>query len=352
MALAKVKNDTGLFQFMRDTHGGPLFGEGFQHFYWAGRCDGVEAQVSGGEDHAPLVDFDLLKIHPQVVNHGMGYYERWFRRGYDHRWGDDTGSMEQIDKYRAQELAYGHAGFIGAAQVDNLPWAIREHHLMHPVQRLYGTARPTEIRYELDGQFVTASVALVAGDTSRQRIRYESGLRLWVNWRAEPWQIEGRVLPQWGFLALGPETEVSTTLRKGKWADYAECEEYVFADARTHFPMPYLHSQKDIEPRLREFKYLGGNRVQVTYEWLVNDTLDQDYHCFVHGLHKDSAHPQGIDFQQDHALPKPTNQWRKGDVIVDGPYELSVPDKQDVYDLVMGLHRGQRVRLSARAEIT
>ena len=61
----------------------------------------------------------------------------------------------------------------------------------------------------------------------------------------------------------------------------------------------------DTESRLRQFKYLGGNRVQVTYEWLVNDSLDQDYHCFVHGLHKDSAHPQGIDFQQDHTLPKP-----------------------------------------------
>ncbi len=362
MALAKVQYDTELFQFMRDTHGGPLFGEGANHFYWAGRCDGVEAQVGGGEDHAPLVDFDLLKIHPQMVNHGMGYYERWFRRGYDHRWGEDTGSMEQIDKYRAQELAYGHAGFVGAAQVDNLPWVIREHHLMHPVQRLYGTARPAEIRYEVDGQFVTASAALVAGDTSRQRIRYDSGLQLWVNWRAEPWQVEGRVLPQWGFLALGPETEVSTTIHVGeslrdslpvserpahvnKWADYAECPEYVFADTRTYFPMPYRQSRKDIEPRLRELKYLGGNRAQVTYEWLVNDTLDQDYHCFVHGIHTDSPGAEGIDFQQDHALPKPTGQWRKGDVIVDGPYDLSLSDKHDFYDLVMGLYRGERVRL-------
>ena len=60
----------------------------------------------------------------------------------------------------------------------------------------------------------------------------------------------------------------------------------------------------------------------------------------------DSADPsEGIDFQQDHALPKPTDQWRKGEVIVDGPYELSIPDKQDAYDLVMGLYRGERVRL-------
>jgi len=345
MALAKVQHDTELFQFMQDTHGGPLFGEGANHFYWAGRCDGVEAQVRGGEDHAPLVDFDLLKIHPQMVNHGMGYYERWFRRGYDHRWGVDTGSMKQIDKYRAQELAYGHAGFVGAAQVANLPWVIREHHLMHPVQRLYGTAQPLEIRYEVGGQLVTASAALVAGDTSRQRVRYDSGLQIWVNWRAKSWHVEGRVLPEWGFLALGPKTEVSTTLREGKWADYADCPEYVFADARTHFPMPYRHARKDIEPRILEFTYLGGNRVRVTYEWLVNDTLDRDYHCFVHGVHEDGREPDGIHFQQDHPLPKPTDQWAKGDVIVDGPYDLSVPDKHDHYDLVMGLYRGQRVIL-------
>ncbi len=345
MALAKVKSDIELFQYMRATHDGPLFGEGSDHFYWAGRCDGVEAQVRGGEDHAPWLDFDLLKIHPQMVNHGMGYYERWFRRGYDHRWGNDTGTMEQIDKYRAQELAYGHAGFIGAAQVTNLPWVIREHHLMHPVQRLYGAAQPTEIRYEIDNQFVTSSVALVAGDTSRQRIRYDSGLQLWVNWRAEPWQVEGRVLPQWGFLALGPETEVGTTLRDGQWADYAECPQYIFADARTHFPMPYRHLTKDIEPRLREFKYLGGNRAQVTYEWLVNDTLDRDYICFVHGAHTNDPNSKNIDFQQDHNLPKPTQQWRKGDVIVDGPYELAIADEHASYDLAIGLYRGARVRL-------
>ena len=113
MALLKVQRDTELFQFERDTHGGPLFGEGYQHFYWAGRCDGVEAQVDGGEDHSAFLDFDLLKIHPQMVNHGMGYLERWFRRGYEAEYGRDAGSIEQLDKYRAMELAYGHAGFLG-----------------------------------------------------------------------------------------------------------------------------------------------------------------------------------------------------------------------------------------------
>ena len=345
MALAKVKCDTELFQFMRSAHEGPLFGEGANHFYWAGRCDGVEAQVEGAEDHACLVDFDLLKIHPQMVNHGMGYYERWFRRGYEHRWGRDTGTMEQIDKYRAQELAYGHAGFIGSSQVDNIPWVVREHHLMHPAQRLYGADKPAEVLYEVDGELVGASIALAVGETSRQRIRYASGLVLWVNWRPEPWQVEGRVLPQWGFLAKGPETEVYTARLDGRWADYAECPEYVFADARTWFPMPYLRAGKDIEPRLRSFEYLRENRVRVTYEWLVNDTLPRDYHCFVHGVRQQGPADGDIEFQQDHGLPKPTSQWRKGETIVDGPHEFAIPAKLDAYDLVIGLHKGERVQL-------
>jgi hypothetical protein len=347
MLQAKVRADRELFQYMRDTHGGPLFGEGANHFYWAGLCDGVEAQVSGGEDHAPFLDFDLLRLHPQMVNHGMGYYERWFKGGYEHRFGRDTGTLEQIDKYRAQELAYGHAGFVGAAQVDNVQWVAREHHLVHPVQRLYGNARVTDIRYEVAGRLVPGGIALALGDTCRQRITYDSGLKLWVNWGPAPWTVEGRVLPTWGFLALGPGTEVHTSLEQGRFADFAECPEFVFADARTRIDMPYLKPATDVEPRLRELTYLGGRRFRVTYEWRVNQEIGQDYHCFVHFRNEADTRNRGIVFQQDHAPPRPTSTWRPGDVVVDGPYEIEIPeDAGDAsYDLVIGLHNGPRLPL-------
>lgn len=355
MLSLRVQREPELFQFERDTHGGPLFGEGANHFYWAGRCDGVEAQVPGGEDHAPFLDLDLLKLHPRMVNHGMGYYERWYRRGYELTWGVDAGSPRSLDQYRAQEIAYGHAGFIGNPLPDRVQYVWREHNLMHPIQHLYGTARPTEIRYEVQGRYVTGSAALVAGDTSRQRIRYDSGLIVWVNWRKEPWRIMPKEtrspnssfsilhssfeLPQWGFLALGPETEVATALHDGRLGDYAECPEFIFADARTHFDPVDALERKAIEPRLREFRHLGGNRVQLTYEWIVNGALEDDFICFVHAVNERAATEQHIVFQQDHVLPRPTSQWRKGDVIVDGPYEVRVSDKFNDYDLVVGLYR-------------
>lgn len=346
MALAKVKYDSELFQYMRDTHEGPLFGEGNSHFYWAGLCDGVEAQVNGGEDHRPFLDFDLLKIHPQMVNHGMGYYERWFRRGYSHQWGHDTGTVEQIDTYRAQEIAYGHAGFIGNAQTDNVQWVAKEHHMMHPIQRLYGAANPVEIAYALDDGFYPASIALVMDRTDRQRIRYDSGLTVWVNWAAEDWMVEGHTLPQWGVLAVGPDTKVATYRTGGHFADYAECPEFVFADARTSFTMPYRARVKDVEPRLKSFEHLGAGRVRVAYEWVVREDLDQDYTCFVHFAGDTHEHSERIAFQQDHALPKPTREWRRGDVITDGPYEIAIPEGTDeTFTVLIGLFNGGRAPL-------
>ena len=59
-----------LWAYERDTHTGPVFGEGNNHWYWSGCLDGVEAQFGSGWPGnggftAPLaVDFDLLKIHP------------------------------------------------------------------------------------------------------------------------------------------------------------------------------------------------------------------------------------------------------------------------------------------------
>ena len=84
-----------------------------------------------------------------MVNHGMGYLERWFRRGYQAQYGHDAGSIEQFDKYRAMELAYGHAGFLGNRLAHNVQAVAREHHLLHPALRLYGTAKPLAIHYEV-----------------------------------------------------------------------------------------------------------------------------------------------------------------------------------------------------------
>ncbi|MCL4216231.1 MAG: hypothetical protein KJ052_04395, partial [Candidatus Hydrogenedentes bacterium] len=229
---------------------------------------------------------------------------------------------------------------------NNIQWVAKEHHMMHPIQRLMNTAKAAGIRYEVDGQLAPLNVAIAADQRLRQHIEYDSGLRIWVNWDGQAWEVEGRTLPQWGVLALGPDTHVETALWDGKFADYAECPEFIFCDARTSFNMPYLNAAKDIEPKLQSFEWLGGNRIRVVYTWTVNDTLDKDYRCYVHFTSPLIGTIDNIAFQQDHNVPKPTSQWTIGETIVDGPYDITLPDGPLAeYAIKIGLYKDVRVPL-------
>jgi hypothetical protein len=340
----KVDVHRDLFQYERDTHKGPMFGEGSRHFYWAGQMDGVEAQVDGGENHFFLAEFDLLKLHPQLVNHGMGYYSRWLEERKAKQFGVDWPLVEQVDRYRAQELAYGHAGFVGGELLRIWPHAMREYNLVQPVQALYGTAKVREIAYEVGGQYVSGSVAAVVGDTNRLRVKYDSGLTLHVNLGESDWAASGYTLPAYGFLAEGPDLLAYTAKRDGVIVDCARTKETLYADARTDIYKPWASGLKNVEPRVKEFKDLGDGKVQITYDWRIDDTLPEDYHCFVHFCGADGE----IAMQGDHKTPTSTNEWKKGTVLVDGPHTVTVPaDKAETqYDIRVGLYKGDRVRLA------
>jgi hypothetical protein len=348
----KVEAQKFLFQYERDTHGGPLFGEGAGHFFWAGLADGVEAQVDGGEDCPLLLDFDLLKLHPQMVNHGMGYYERWLRAGYQAKWGVEAPTPAQLDKYRATEIAYGHAGFVGGALVNTPYFVWREHNLVSPVQALYGAAKATEILYEVEGKLVTSSAAAPCGTLDRVRVTYDSGLALHVNLREADWKVGDHVIPQFGFLAQAPNLLAYTAKLDGVIVDYAENDEALFVDARTNVYRPWEQGLVAIEPKLKEFRDLGDGAFEIAYEWAVEQELDGDYTAFVHYVHyvhDDGMEGEGIRFQNDHPPNPPTSKWRMGSVVGDGPHRLRVPADQATaaYDIVIGLYRtgGPRVAL-------
>ena len=310
----------GLFAVEREAHRGPLFGEGNNQFYWAGAVDGVEAQVAGGEDAPLLVDFDLLKVHPQMMNHGMGYHERWLREGYNANWGGRLPAQYRMDKYRSMEIAYGHAGFIANQILREPSYSVKEHHLVAPVQARYGAAKAAAIEYEVGGRMVDVSDAVAAGVLDRVHVKYDSGLAVWVNHRQDDWRAAGQLIPQHCFLATAPRMLAYSRRSGDVFCDYAETPESIFADARSVVVTPF----RDITPRVASFESLGGRRFRVTYEWRVGEALDSDYHVFVHFT--DSGPNEGIVFQQDHEPSVPTSKWQPGQVVTDGPYEITVPE--------------------------
>ena len=336
-----------LWAYERALYGGPVLGEGNNHWYWSGLLDGVEAQFGSGwpsneGQSAPLaIDFTLLKVHPLQFNHGMGYYERWWNQP---TW-NGLPPMQVLDQYRMQEIIYGHAGFLGSAIYDNVPLAWLEHHLLTPVTALTATARPQNIEYQVNEKWVDGSAAAKAQNWQRVRVKYDKGVTITANNSAQPLQSGNFVLPQFGWLAQGAGVEAWTALRDGVIADYARTPTSTFANARraSDWNQSGIHR---LRPSVAGFEASGERSFALTYQWQVGENLPENIgNIFVHFVDKSG---DKIVLQNDHELPLPAADWKIGDTVKDGPYPIKLPDNlpDGDYGVRIGLTERNGNRLS------
>jgi hypothetical protein len=343
-----------LWVYERATHGGPVFGEGNNHWYWSGCLDGVEAQFGSGWPGnsgftAPLaVDFDLIKIHPLQLNHGMGYYSRWWpTEGYQTNWAGGPAPMVVLDRYRLQEVAYGHAGFLDGSVYSTVPIAWLEHHLLSPVMARYANSRPAEILYESNGAWLGATAMAklgLDGGIGHVRVRYENGLVLTANGSTNAWAVGSWLLPDWGWVAEGQGFMAGTSLRGGVVSDFMDAGVSLFFNARPASDWN-LTNYRRIHPSVASFQQTGTRAFRVSYRWDVGDTLARNYTAFVHFCTNGV-----IRAQQDHAVSPSTSQWQVGQTVSDGPWNVTLsgtlPDGD--YGWLIGLYDpsdGSRVHL-------
>ena len=353
-------NDAGLFSttwnvhrsvwsFERETHGGPIFGEGGRHWYWSGCLDGVEAELSAGWGNgrgltAPLcVDFDLLKIHPLQCNHGMGYFERW-APGEN----GELISVPYLDQYRMQEAIFGHAGYIGARSYTSLPLAWLEHHLMQPVANSYATAKPVKIEYRVGDAWTDTNAAARANEWNCARVTYDNGLSVTANSSAAELKSGDWTLPQFGWKAEGAGISVYSGMRGGQYCDFAQTATSLFANARNAADWNLINETL-LFPRVTDFTAGDDGKVNFSYHWRVDETQSANLNCFVH-IVADAGDKKGqIVMQQDHVLNRPLSQWKAGDDSADGPFSMNVaalPDGDyEWYIGLFSLENGARVRL-------
>ena len=340
-----IREQRKLWQLMRDVHGGPVLGEGANHWYWSGMLDGVEAQFGVGipqsqAQEAPLlVDFDLLKIHPRQINHGMGYYDRWLEK-------PDTLTPTDLDEYQMQEIAFGHSAFVGdPLGKTGLPTAWDEDNLVVPVASRYATANVRSIAYEVNGALLDTDRAIAAGsDFSQVRVIYGNGLTLYANARAQPWHVRAGAaritLPKYGWAASGAGLLAYSAMSIGRCVSFARTANAIYANARTQIVADAGLQPAYAAPTTFDLKQIAPRAFQVRFAFHVSRAIPPGYKPFVHLVSDSIVADEGIAAQFSIGIDAAPSDWpvagRETGSLVTATLPANLPD--GTYELRVGLY--------------
>jgi len=315
-----------MWSYERQIHGGPVLGEGKYHWFWSGLLDGVEAQF-GAEStpievgsQAPLfVDFDLTRIHPLQVNHGMGYYDRWEGGG------NGISTNADLDAYRMQEVIFGHAPYLSDNFANSPVHALLEQGLVSPVAARYGTQPVTDISYLLNGQWSEASDAAKTGNFSQVQVTYANGDTLFANSQPSPAVWNGLEIPQFGWAAQGSDMLAYTAIQGGAIADYAQTPGWYYADARNQYD--FAAEGNFAWPHLAAFQQTANRQLQLQLSWsVITSGATEDYKEFLHLVnYQATSNPEGIVLALNPWPTVPTEQWQAGQIVQDNPLTLALP---------------------------
>jgi hypothetical protein len=332
-----------LWAYERGVEGGPVLGEGSSHWFWSGYLDGVEAQF-GAEStpitngiQAPLfVDFDLNRIHPLQVNHGMGYYERWTPDG------STITSTLQLDAYRMQEIIFGHSPYLRDALWYSVPRALLEQNLVSPLSTRYAQQTPSAISYLVNGAWVNASAAVEAGNFSVAQVGYPNGDTIIANSSSSNMTWNGIQIPQYGWAATGSDYVAYTGLVGSQIADFSRTSTAIYANARNQADI--LSEDTFATPSVASFKQTGTNALQIQLAWDVNSTAPgTDYQEFIHFVSSQvAAGSNALSGATGGATISPTGDWTVGGRAVDSVWTYYVPSTMPdgTYSVRVGLYSG------------
>ena len=106
-----------------------------------------------------------------------------------------------------------------------------------------------------------------------------------------------------------------------------------------------------VKPSVSEIKQTGSNTFQITYQWEALEDVSVDAQTvFTHFTSEAAAFQEAkILFQEGHNLAASASTWKKGDIITDGPYTVTITNSSSsriaVMTMLLGAN-GQRLHLS------
>lgn len=114
-------------------------------------------------------------------------------------------------------------------------------------------------------------------------------------------------------------------------------------------------TQMPVTPSVSKLHSLGNGEFEITYRWDAQEDVPVDYKTvFTHYTGIPAAFSEAsIAFQEGHDMKVSTGSWKKGDVVEDGPYRVSVPKgKTGKYAIMVMLlsDRGSRMHLNGNGD--
>jgi hypothetical protein len=222
----------------KKAYQGPVFSEGLYHWFYAGLTDGNYGQIRDSEPQsvAPLVDFDLLRIHPLEVDIGMGGPFMFYRSGTKPE--DQNSRSNKFDRFLASTIAYGHNGYLLEAY-----WGItaqlKSYYMMQQLQTRYALRRVKKINYFNGREWVDSNEAVRSDCYTRGQVRalYENGTETIVNLSltdtlTASLASKNVILPPNGYAASEKDMFELSGMKDGRRIDLVESPDYLYADGR------------------------------------------------------------------------------------------------------------------------
>ena len=137
-----------------------------------------------------------------------------------------------------------------------------------------------------------AGVEFVDGDLHRQRVSWQRGAMVSVNRGAADWNVDGHVLPQYGYLARNRDGSILSSIERidGVIVEQSRRPGAFYVNARGFDPNPRL----PIQPAAEQVEYLGDRKFKLIVRWDAQQPAPKKLAVFVHffkpqtsRLHKD-----------------------------------------------------------------
>jgi hypothetical protein len=269
--------------------------------------------------------FDAVN-HTRMSLHGVGYSGRYQ--------GGRSRALHGIesDDYISAELLTGHALMIDRSGL--LHGAVRKYWL---AQNLIRSLADDEIDH----------IAFADDDIHRIVVHWKSGGKVSVNRGTSDWQIAGRILPQFGYLAENGQIVSSIERVNGAIVEQSRSPNEFYVNARGDLPDAPLR----IRPSASRVEYLGERKFKLMVDWQADEAAPKDLLVFVHFFQPQVSRLVLTGFYGGGGAPAvPTSQWA-GRITTGDRWVMTLPEDcpPGEYDILVGLYdrtgRGRRYRL-------